>query len=128
MMNDDIENNQDVDNNDENDFRFAEQQINYALGDGGHSYVCGFGDNPPERPHHRCSHVKATPPSTCVCRASSCPGPGQPCGWSYYSSAGPNIHVLKGALVGGPNRNDQWQDDRTNYAVISSTCTHGSGG
>ena len=59
---DDFENNHCVYNIDENGFRFAEQQINYALGDGGHSYVCGFGDSPPERPHHRCSHVKVTPP------------------------------------------------------------------
>ena len=34
-------------------FKFAERQINYALGDAGHSYVCGFGHNPPKRPHHR---------------------------------------------------------------------------
>ena len=32
---------------------FAENQINYILGDGGRSYVCGFGNNPPQRPHHR---------------------------------------------------------------------------
>ena len=34
-------------------FKFAEKQINYALGDAGHSFVCGFGHNPPKRPHHR---------------------------------------------------------------------------
>ena len=27
------------------------------------------------------------------------------------------MHDLKGALVGGPNQQDQWADDRTNYAV-----------
>ena len=32
---------------------FAESQIHYILGDAGHSYVCGVGNNPPERPHHR---------------------------------------------------------------------------
>ena len=32
---------------------FAENQINYILGDGGRSYVCGWGNNPPQRPHHR---------------------------------------------------------------------------
>ena len=37
----------------EQSFKFAEQQMNYALGDAGHSYVCGFGSNPPQRPHHR---------------------------------------------------------------------------
>ena len=32
---------------------FATKQINYMLGDGGRSYVCGFGNNPPQRPHHK---------------------------------------------------------------------------
>lgn len=32
---------------------FAKKQIDYALGDGGHSFVVGVGKNPPERPHHR---------------------------------------------------------------------------
>ena len=50
-------------------------------------------------------------------RAASCPGPGQACGWDFYYSGSPNIHDLKGALVGGPNKQDQWADDRTNYAV-----------
>jgi len=81
-------------------FAFAETQIHYALGDAGRSYVCGFGNNPPKRPHHR---------------AASCPGPGQPCGWDYYNSPEPNVHVLKGALVGGPDRNDNYNDDRTNF-------------
>ena len=84
-------------------FSFAEQQMNYALGDAGHSYVCGFGSSPPERPHHR---------------AASCPDSG-PCGWDYYYSGAANPHVLTGALVGGPGGNDQWADDRTNYAVSS---------
>ena len=34
----------------------------------------------------------------------------------YYTSDA-NQHVLKGALVGGPNENDEWEDDRTDYAV-----------
>ena len=34
---------------------FAESQVNYALGDNeqSRSYVVGFGNNPPQRPHHR---------------------------------------------------------------------------
>lgn len=31
---------------------FAKEQINYILGDGGRSYVVGFGDNYPQQPHH----------------------------------------------------------------------------
>ena len=53
-------------------------------------------------------------------RAASCPGPGKPCGWDYYNSPEPNVHVLKGALVGGPDRNDNYNDDRTNFVV----CRH----
>jgi len=79
---------------------FAKQQINYALGDAGRSYVCGFGVNPPKRPHHR---------------PASCPGPGTPCGWDYYYADSDNPHDLKGALVGGPDENDQYEDDRENY-------------
>ena len=50
-------------------------------------------------------------------RAASCPGPGQACGWDYYSSPDPNPHVLKGALVGGPDQSDNYNDDRTNFVV-----------
>lgn len=32
---------------------FAKTQIDYILGDTGRSYVVGFGNNPPLRPHHR---------------------------------------------------------------------------
>ena len=32
---------------------FALAQMHYILGDNGRSYVCGFGHNPPVRPHHR---------------------------------------------------------------------------
>ncbi|MGC5411610.1 glycoside hydrolase family 9 protein, partial [Streptomyces sp. DT225] len=37
---------------------FAVRQINYALGDNprGSSYVVGFGENPPTKPHHRTAH------------------------------------------------------------------------
>ena len=31
---------------------FAQEQIHYMLGSNGHSFVVGFGDNPPDRPHH----------------------------------------------------------------------------
>ena len=33
--------------------QWAESQINFMLGDGGRSYVVGFGSNPPTQPHHR---------------------------------------------------------------------------
>lgn len=37
--------------------KLAQQQIHYALGDTGRSFVCGFGTNPPVRSHHRSRYV-----------------------------------------------------------------------
>lgn len=34
---------------------FAKTQIDYMLGNGGRSFVCGYGNNPPQRPHHTSS-------------------------------------------------------------------------
>ena len=76
---------------------FAKKQIDYMLGDSGRSFVVGFGHNPPQRPHHR---------------SSSCPSAPKKCGWSNFHDTKPNTHVLKGALVGGPDVNDHYKDDR----------------
>jgi hypothetical protein len=37
------------------------------------------------------------------------------CDWNTYNSPDPNFHVLTGALVGGPDNNDNYKDDRSNY-------------
>ena len=79
---------------------FARNQINYALGDGGRSYVCGYGNNPPTQPHHR---------------SSSCPDMPEQCDWDEYNNPGANYQVLNGALVGGPDDNDNYQDSRSDY-------------
>jgi len=79
---------------------FGESQINYILGDGGRSYVVGWGDNPPQRPHHR---------------SSSCPDRPQECNWDAFNNPGPNYQTLNGALVGGPDHNDNYVDDRNNF-------------
>ncbi|XP_035829206.1 endoglucanase 4 [Aplysia californica] len=75
-------------------------QIHYALGDTGFSYVVGFGDDYPEKPHHR---------------GSSCPVIPAQCGSYVLRSHAPNTHTLYGALVGGPGRSDDYKDDRENY-------------
>lgn len=73
---------------------FAKQQIDYALGSSGRSFVVGFGENAPERPHHRTAHSS----------------------WGDSMSA-PNYHrhSLIGALVGGPGSDDGYEDDVSNY-------------
>jgi hypothetical protein len=77
---------------------FAVRQINYMLGDNParRSYVVGFGANPPKNPHHRTAHG----------------------GWSNnLQEPKPSRHVLYGALVGGPDRNDNYIDDRGNFVA-----------
>lgn len=90
--------------------QFAMRQINYMLGDTGRSYVVGFGNNPPTRPHHR---------------AASCPNAS--CGFNYLNTWNPNPHVLQGALVGGPDRNDNYVDDRNNHQTNEVATDYNAG-
>ncbi|XP_066912934.1 uncharacterized protein [Clytia hemisphaerica] len=91
--------------------KFALSQINYMLGDAGRSYVVGFGNNPPKRPHHR---------------SSSCPVNG-PCGWPQEGAPGPNPQILHGALVGGPDNNDNYADNRGDYVKNEVACDYNAG-
>jgi len=97
----------------DNSINFAESQINYILGDTGRSYVCGWGVNPPEKPHHR---------------GSSCPDAPATCDWSSgYNNPGPNHQVLDGALVGGPDHNDNYVDDRSNFQTNEVATDYNAG-
>jgi len=91
---------------------FARSQIHYMLGDAGRSFVVGFGNNPPQRPHHA---------------SSSCKDPPAPCTWEDFSLPTPNPQVLNGALVGGPDQNDNYVDDREDYVSNEVTCDYNSG-
>lgn len=76
--------------------QFAESQINYMLGDNprNSSYVIGFGNNSPQHPHHRTSHGS----------------------WADSQSSPANHrHILYGALVGGPNKSDNYTDSINDY-------------
>ncbi|XP_050414686.1 endoglucanase 4 [Patella vulgata] len=79
---------------------WAMSQIHYALGDTGFSYVIGFGDKYPLRPHHR---------------SASCPWPPAPCSPNVVHRPEASVHTLFGALVGGPDAGDQYKDTRGNY-------------
>lgn len=87
---------------------FAERQINYALGDNPRkgSYVVGFGENAPEHPHHRTSHGS----------------------WaSMLDVPGFHRNILYGALVGGPNSDDGWVDDITDYRLNEVAIDYNAG-
>ena len=73
---------------------FAADQIDYMLGDNpdGQSYVVGFGDTFPLNPHHRAAS-----------------------GTTNLYDGADNVHELTGALVGGPDANGNYSDDRWDY-------------
>ncbi|XP_069172221.1 LOW QUALITY PROTEIN: uncharacterized protein [Procambarus clarkii] len=90
---------------------WADGQLGYILGDFGHSFVVGFGVDPPSHPHHR---------------SSSCPIPPQSCfenSWGQ-NQPGPNPHTLYGALVGGPDASDGYTDVRTDYQHNEVACDY----
>ncbi|ESO91179.1 hypothetical protein LOTGIDRAFT_105269, partial [Lottia gigantea] len=89
-------------------------QVNYMLGDNklDKSYVIGYSNNFPTNPHHA---------------SSSCPSPPATCDWSTYNSQQPNAFVLYGALVGGPDINDNYVDDRKKYEYTEVTCDYNAG-
>jgi endoglucanase len=87
---------------------FAERQINYILGANPkqRSYVVGFGNNPPTKPHHRGAHGS----------------------WANsIDSPKKSRHILYGALVGGPDRNDNYIDDRANFQMNEVATDYNAG-
>ncbi|XP_046557783.1 endoglucanase 14-like [Haliotis rubra] len=94
---------------------WALSQIDYMLGanEAGRSYVVGYGNYPPQRPHHR---------------ASSCSSDlNQPCNWNDYNNPGPNPNVLTGALVGGPDNGGNYADARSDYIRNEVACDYNAG-
>ncbi|XP_059631022.1 endoglucanase 3-like [Cornus florida] len=89
----------------------AKRQVDYILGENPlkMSYMVGFGADYPKRIHHRGSSL----PSVASHPLSiGCEGGFQP----FYYSSNPNPNILTGAIVGGPNQNDFFPDDRTDYS------------
>lgn len=85
------------------------QQVDYILGKNsrGTSYLVGFGTNFPQRVHHRAASI-ATPVS---CKD----------GFSrFYFATSSNPHVIDGAITGGPDANDNYNDQRDDYAMAEA--------
>lgn len=60
-------------------------------------------------------------------RIRSCPNLPAVCNWSAFSAPGPNPQVLNGALVGGPDRYDNYVDDRADYVANEVTLDYNAG-
>ncbi|KQJ83374.1 endoglucanase 12 [Brachypodium distachyon] len=97
---------------------FAKSQLNYILGDNPKkmSYVVGYGKKYPRRLHHR----GASTPKNGV--KYSCTG-----GNKWRDAKGSDPNVLTGAMVGGPDKNDQFKDARISYAQNEPTLVGNAG-
>ncbi|KAL6644328.1 hypothetical protein ACP70R_015936 [Stipagrostis hirtigluma subsp. patula] len=90
---------------------FATSQVDYILGKNpmGMSYMVGFGTKFPRHIHHRGSSI---PSIKVLARKVTCKEGFS--SWLPTSNPNPNIHV--GAIVGGPDGNDQFSDNREDSA------------
>jgi endoglucanase len=85
---------------------FCAQQVNYALGSTGRSFVVGFGENAPEHPHHRTAQGS----------------------WSdNMNEPTSHRHTLYGALVGGPDASDSYTDTVSDYNKNEVACDYNAG-
>ncbi|KAM7473057.1 hypothetical protein LguiA_011240 [Lonicera macranthoides] len=89
----------------------AKKQVDYILGVNPMqmSYMVGYGTNYPRRIHHRGSSL---PSVTSHPQSIRCEDGFQP----FYYTSNTNPNILTGAIVGGPNQNDFFPDDRTDYS------------
>ncbi|KAJ1271724.1 hypothetical protein BS78_06G148000 [Paspalum vaginatum] len=97
---------------------FARSQLDYILGDNPRkmSYVVGFGNKYPRHVHHR----GASTPHSRV--KYSCTGGYK---WRDTKKADPN--VVTGAMVGGPDRHDRFNDSRMAFGQTEPTLAGNAG-
>ncbi|KAL6314190.1 hypothetical protein AAG906_011937 [Vitis piasezkii] len=97
---------------------FAKSQVDYILGANpmAMSYLVGYGPKYPTKVHHRGSSTESYKHDKGFIGCTQ--------GYDgWYARPHPNPHVLVGALVGGPDVNDRFRDDRGNY-VQTEACTY----
>lgn len=91
-------------------FSMAKSQADYILGNNPRdtSYMVGVGSNFPQRIHHRAASIVSYKknPTFVACKEGYQT-------WYSYAAGDPNVHV--GALVGGPDENDNYADDREDF-------------
>ncbi|KAH6781528.1 glycosyl hydrolase 9C1 [Perilla frutescens var. frutescens] len=95
---------------------FAKSQADYILGKNpkSMSYLVGYGQNYPIHVHHRGASIASI---SILHSAVDCVEGFE----TWYKRTEANPNVLHGALVGGPNANDEFTDDRSVYEQTEPT-------
>ncbi|KAK9133217.1 hypothetical protein Scep_012745 [Stephania cephalantha] len=96
----------------------AKSQVDYILGANpmSMSYLVGFGSRYPKRVHHRGASVVSYRENKGFIGCTQ--------GYdNWYGRKDPNPNDLVGALVGGPNCQDNFRDERGNY-MQTEACTY----
>lgn len=99
-------------------FAFAKSQVDYILGDNpmAMSYLVGYGSRYPQRMHHRGASIDSYKENKGFIGCTQ--------GYdNWFQRNDPNPNVVVGALVGGPDKMDQFSDDRKNF-VQTEACTY----
>lgn len=75
--------------------------------------MVGFSNKYPQQPHHRAASLpsRAAKPQKIGCNE----------GYNYFNLPNPNPNVATGAIVGGPDQNDNYNDARGNYQQTEPT-------
>ncbi|XP_077217123.1 glycosyl hydrolase 9B8 [Tasmannia lanceolata] len=97
---------------------FAKSQVDYILGSNPMkmSYLVGFGPNYPSKVHHRGASIVSYRENKAFIGCTQ--------GYdNWYGRQGPNPNDLVGALVGGPDYEDNFRDERGNY-MQTEACTY----
>lgn len=97
---------------------FAKAQTDYILGSNpmGMSYLAGFGPKWPMKVHHRSASMVSYKESKGFIGCTQ--------GYDdWYGKRAPNPNVLVGAIVGGPDCQDNFRDERGNY-MQTEACTY----
>ncbi|OAY37446.1 endoglucanase 5 [Manihot esculenta] len=95
---------------------FAKSQADYILGKNpkSMSYLVGYGPQYPVHVHHRGSSIASI---FALHSAVECVQGFE----TWYRRPQGNPNVIHGALVGGPDQNDNFSDDRSNYEQTEPT-------
>nr|QCQ73708.1 endo-(1,4)-beta-D-glucanase [Litchi chinensis] len=97
---------------------FAKSQVHYILGSNpmNMSYLVGYGSKYPTRVHHRGASIVSYRENKGFIGCTQ--------GYdNWFNREDPNPNVIVGALVGGPDRVDNFMDQRDNY-MQTEACTY----